>query len=228
MRVSTPERRALVLAVCGVLCMCAWAAAAMTTPIPDGVTDGFVVLAMVPCLLVATLLVARLPGAAITRLLVVYTLCNLIPVALDAGRLWQEAHGGASVRHDAPLAEGTLLGWLAAGPWWVGTLPLIPVMMVVVPDGVPRAGLWRWVFVGQLAALVLMLPTLVDQADGTTSQPQALIGAPAGAFLLAAFLARTVSQSGCGPARMGSGDCSSNRSSLPPADSPPGTWSAGW
>jgi two-component system, NarL family, sensor kinase len=181
------------LAVAGALCMCAWAGAAMSTPVPDGDTDGFVVLAMVPCLLVATLLVARLPGAAITRLLVVYTLCNLIPVALDAGRLWQEAHGGASVNHDAPLAEGTLLGWLAAWPWWVGTIPLIPVMMVVVPDGVPRAGLWRWVFIGQVAALVLMLPTLVDQADGATSQPLVMIGVPAGAFLLAGFMARTVS-----------------------------------
>jgi signal transduction histidine kinase len=147
---------------------------------------------MVPCLLVSLLLVARLPGAAMTRVITALTLSHLAGLAVESIRLWRSAHGGPAFSHLAWAAESG--GWavLDSIPFWVGTLPLLPVLLVVFPDGVAPGGWWRYVFIGQMISLAVMIPVLVDQADGVTIGWLVVIGAVAGVFMLASGMARTV------------------------------------
>jgi two-component system, NarL family, sensor kinase len=189
---TAPQLRAVGLGVLGVCLLGTWAVITPQVVTSADQERWYVVVAMVPCLLVSLLLVARLPGAAMTRVIVALTLCHLAGLAIESIRLWRSAHGGPAFSHLAWAAESG--GWAVvdAIPFWVGTLPLLPVLLVVFPDGVAPRGWWRYIFIGQMISLVVMLPVLVDQADGVTIGWLVAIGAVAGLFILASGMARTV------------------------------------
>jgi len=170
-----------------------WVVVAIQVTVPVDYPGWYVAAAMVPCLAVSVLLLARLPGAAVTRVVTTLTLCHLIPLALDALRFWDAEHGGPAYSHVAPAGGSGIVASASSLPWWLGTLPLLPVLLVVFPDGVPRRGLWQRVFWGQVLALVIVLPVLVDQADGVTVGWLGVVGAVAGGFALLSGVARGVS-----------------------------------
>jgi len=190
---TAPQVRAVGAGATGAGLLGIWAVIAPQVVAPPGVAPWYVAAAMVPCLLVSVLLVARLPGAAITRVVTALTLCNLAGLAVESLLLWHSAHGGPPFSHTSSAALSG--GWtvLAAIPFWVGTLPLLPVLLVVFPDGVAARGLWRYVFIGQMLSLTVMLPVLVDQADGATAGWLVAAGTVAGVFILVSGMARTLS-----------------------------------
>jgi two-component system, NarL family, sensor kinase len=189
---TAPQLRAAGLGTLGVCLSGTWAVITPQVVTPADVAPWYVVLALVPCLLVSVLLVARLPGAAMTRVITTLTLSHLGGLAIESIRLWRSAHGGPAFSHLAWAAESG--GWAVvdAIPFWVGTLPLLPVLLVVFPDGVAPRGWWRYVFIGQMISLVVMVPVLVDQADGVTIGWLVAIGAVAGVFMLASGIVRTL------------------------------------
>ena len=141
---TAPQLRAAGLGTLGVCLLGAWAVITEQVVTPADVAPWYVVLALVPCLLVSVLLVARLPGAAMTRVITALTLSHLAGLAIESIRLWRSAHGGPAFSHLAWAAESG--GWAVvdAIPFWVGTLPLLPVLLVVFPDGVAPRGWWRY------------------------------------------------------------------------------------
>jgi hypothetical protein len=172
------HRRALALAAVGGGLAAAWLVLALSTGI--GNADGYWVLAaMVPCLAVAVLLVDRLPGAAITRVVTAFVVCVLSSLFLGDLLTWQGDEAGP-------------IQWAAALPWWVGTLPLLPVMTVVFPDGVAPRGPWRWVFVVQMVCLALMAPSLVDQQSEPVWLPTLVLGVAALIVVFLTGVARSI------------------------------------
>lgn len=184
--------RAVAFGIVGSALVTTWVVLAPQVSVPPGHQGWYVVAAMLPSLIVSMLLLARLPGAAVTRLVATMTMCQLAMLALDALRLWRAENGGPPFSHEAPGAGSGLLAWASSLPWWMGTLPLLPVLLVVFPDGVPRRGVWLYVFRGQLVALALGVPVVVDQADGVTVGWLGLVGVISGLFMLLTLLARTV------------------------------------
>ena len=142
---TAPFVRAAALGGLGLALMATWVALAPTVRLPAGHPGWYVAAAGASCLAVAVLLVARLPGAAVTRIVAILALCLLGGLARDAVTL-----ADGSYRH----VDDT---------WWsglvfLGTLPLLPVLLVVFPDGVPARGWWRGVFLAQLVALGGLVP----------------------------------------------------------------------
>jgi two-component system, NarL family, sensor kinase len=189
---TAPQVRAAGVGAAGAGLLGIWTVIAPQVVAPPGVATWYVAAAMVPCLLVSVLLIARLPGAAITRVVTALTLCNLGGLVVESLLLWHSAHGGPAFSHTSSAALSGEWAVLAAVPFWAGTLPLLPVLLVVFPDGVPARGWWRYVFFGQMLSLAVMLPVLVDQADGVTTGWLVAAGAVAGVFILTSGMARTV------------------------------------
>lgn len=185
--------RAVAFGVCGLALLATWVVVAPQVRVPPEISGWYVAVAMLPCLPVSVLLLARLPGAAVTRVVTTMTVCQLVPLALDAVRLWRAEHGGPPYSHLSPEAGSAVLTWVVGLPWWVGTLPLLPVLLVVFPDGVPRRGLWRHVLGGQLVALAVAVPVLLDQANGVTVGWLVVAGQVAGGFMLMSGIARAAS-----------------------------------
>lgn len=123
--------------------------------VPADDVGWYVVGVMTPCLLVSMLLVARMPRAAVTRVVTIMTLCHLALAANDAVRWWRAAHGGPPYNHMDSSVWGGII--------WLGTLPLLPILLVVFPDGVPRNGVWRTVFRAQIIALATLVLVVVAQ-----------------------------------------------------------------
>lgn len=172
--------RAVVLGGLGAALLATWVALAPTVRLPDDHPGWYTAAAAASSLLVAVLLVARLPGSAVTRIVTIMTLCVLIGLAHDAVTL---ANG--SYRH----VDDT---------WWsgllfLGTLPLLPVLLVAFPDGVPSRGWWRGVFFAQLVALGLLAP--LSLVVGRTTPPPAALAAAAGLLggvLIVSGMARAI------------------------------------
>ncbi len=160
-RFSWPRARALAFGLVGVGCLTGWAAWALVTARPVEDAGWFTATAMVPGLAVSVLLLARLPGAAVTRLVVIMTGAHLVGLGLQAAAI-------AVPSHSQPGS-----GWWV-GLLWLGTLPLLPLLLVVFPDGVPRRGPWRLVFAGQLAALVVLAAQVLYSTLAGERRPMAL------------------------------------------------------
>jgi signal transduction histidine kinase len=94
---------------------------------------------LVPASAITVLLLARLPRHGVTRTLVVYVGAQL----LDAGP-WTMLQGLVG-QHGPLMTRGDDVLWL-------GTLPVLPVLITLFPDGFAR-GPWRRVLQAQLVAL---------------------------------------------------------------------------
>lgn len=143
--VHTPRARAVGLLFVGGLAYVAWLALAPRVELGPHLEFGWIAMAAtVPTLLVSALLTARLPGAAVTRLVTTMTLAHLVTLNFPvvASSLAQVDVPGAAVM--SRIAEVA----------WAGTLPLIPLLLTVFPDGWPARGRWRGVANVQVGAVV--------------------------------------------------------------------------
>ena len=130
---------------------------------------------LVLALPVAVVLVWNLPRHPLTIVLAIYLgsqftgmgLDNLLVAVANSGRLNVEAV--------------TRLGNVL----WVGSLPLLPLLMTVFPDGVP-GGRWRRLFHAQVAAVaVLAVIAAVDNPDDGLQPIAAVLAGSCAAVLVA-------------------------------------------
>jgi two-component system NarL family sensor kinase len=130
--------------------------------------------ALVLALPVAVVLVWHLPRHPLTVILTVYVgsqfttmgLGNLLVALTRSGRLNEEV----------VARLGNAL--------WVGSLPLLPLLMTVFPDGVP-GGRWRRLFHAQVAAVVVLLVTaLLDNPEDGAHPIIVVLVAACGAVLI--------------------------------------------
>lgn len=169
----------------GAALLVTWIVLSPQVAVPADNVGWYVVGVMAPCLLVTVLLVARLPGAAVTRVVTIMTLCHLALVANDAVRGWRAAHGGPPYDHMDPTMWAELI--------WLGTLPLLPILLVVFPDGVPRSGMWRTVFRAQIIALAALVLVLVAQTADPPSNWAFPVAVAAGGVLVSTGVVRGAS-----------------------------------
>ncbi len=189
MRMHRPAQvRAGAVAATGVVALLSWLVVAPRVALADYDGGWPGAAALVPCLAVSVLLCARLPRAAVTRVVTVFTLGTAIGLLNEAIGLWPYlgSHAPVPEHVDGPL--GAL-----AGALWVTTLPMLPILLVVFPDGVPASRWWRAVLLTQGAAVVASVPVLVDQGDGRVSVLSSAVGTVAGLTILASGLLRAAS-----------------------------------
>ncbi len=181
--IGTPAFRAAVVGSVGAGLLAVWVAGAVRHPAAGDVAGWSVAGVMLPCLLVSGLLVARLPGAAVTRLVATTTLCHLGLLAADAaGREWWGAV------HTAPGAGPLVTG--LTGLLWLGTVPLLALLLVVFPDGVPVRGAWRRVWAAQVAAVAVLASVSVLMAVPVGGPVLWTVAVGAGALLVVTGVAR--------------------------------------
>jgi two-component system NarL family sensor kinase len=176
--------RALLLTGIGTCLLTTWVVLAVQVPIPADSEGWYTAAAMAPCLAVSTLLVARLPGAAITRLVTTITVCQLILLTQEAIGRWQADRAGTAYDHAAVTGPA----WF--GLVWLGTVPLLPLLLAVFPDGVPGHGFWRRVWVAQIIALALLTGVAGLQLAGGSQSRWLAPAIAAGAILVVSGILR--------------------------------------
>jgi two-component system, NarL family, sensor kinase len=138
------RRRAAALLAYGMLTLGTWALLAPRTGLTDQLEFGWLVgAALIPVFLVAALLVARLPGHGVGRVLATMACAHATGLAAGVAGDWLS-------QRSLPGAE--VMGWLS-GLSWAWTLPLLPVLVLIFPTGRPPSSRWRWVLYVQLAAI---------------------------------------------------------------------------
>lgn len=179
------QLRATGVAAIGVVALISWLAVAPRVPRVAYEGGWSAAAALVPCLAVSVLLCARLPGAAVTRVITTFALGTAVGLLNEAIGLlpYLSSHTSAPAHVDGPL--GSL-----AGALWLTTLPLLAVLLVVFPDGVPASRWWRAVLATQVAGLAAALPVLVDQGDGQVSPFSSAVGAVAAVVIVLSGLLR--------------------------------------
>lgn len=178
--------RAAALTAVNAILLLTFLVIALLRDLPNEAAGWSALVGLVPCLLLAPLLVSRLPGTAVTRLITAFSLSIVLTMAIES-IAWS-----GTARSDLPHAPLPPVVAAFTSALWLGTLPLIPILMVVFPDGVPRKGIWRAVFYAQLIALALAVPGMIDQADGTMAGPLSVIATIAGFTLLLSGVVRAV------------------------------------
>lgn len=140
-------------------------------PPHDTAASQLLVPLVVPVVGAACLLLVRLPGHGVTRVL------TLVAVATVTGQ-WL-----AVVQHrvDGPVADRVLDA--LTGIAWTGEVPALALLVLLFPTGRPPGPRWRVVLRAQLAALGLLVvgAAVLD----TTSPLIPFVAAPAGLVLLA-------------------------------------------
>jgi two-component system NarL family sensor kinase len=131
--------------------------------------------------LVAALLLAQLPGHGVGRVIAAMACANATGYAAVVAGEWL-------IQQDLPGAG--LMRWVAAVSW-VGTLPLVPVLVLVFPTGRPPSRRWRPVLWAQLAAIAVLG---VMSAIGVGAVPPGLepVAVLAGVVLLGTGMAAVV------------------------------------
>lgn len=107
---------------------------------------------------VAALLAVHLPRHPLTWALAVYALAHCTGVGLSNLLIALAEEGAVSLATTNVVVDTA----------WVGTLPMLPLIAALVPDGA-TANRWRHVVRAQVAALVLLL--LMVLADGGSEGP---------------------------------------------------------
>lgn len=159
MNPRTPRGRAVLLLALWGLALATWAVTALGSGHDDHaetVTGQLVttVVTYVPLVVIAALLVWRVPSHGVTRVLAVMAVCGA--VGLFAAALLNRP---TSSPGQWDLSR--VLGGLA----WLGNLPLLPVLFLLFPTGSPRSRRWRVVLYAQFAALAVLLVLVLADAD---------------------------------------------------------------
>ncbi len=159
---AASARAVALLVVGGTLFVAGVLLSPRVTPAPHVPVRPLPALALLSALLVAALLVARLPRHGVTRIVTAMTLCNLVLFGLDV------------------VATALGPGWPArmlnvvAAPAWAGTLPMLPLLIAVFPSGRPR---WRRVFRVQVAAIAILVAASTAGVDPETAAGPFAVGA---------------------------------------------------
>ena len=102
---------------------------------------------------VAVVLLWQLPRHPVTVILAVYVAGQVTSLGLGSLLL--------AVLHDGTFADG---GARFSNALWVLSLPLLSLLIVVFPDGVPE-GRWRRLFTAQVAAIAALAITALVDSD---------------------------------------------------------------
>jgi two-component system, NarL family, sensor kinase len=179
---AASRRRAAALLAYGALTIGVWVLLAPRTRPPGDLALGWWVCGvLVPVFLVAALLVAQLPGHGVGRVLATMACAHGTGVAAGAAGEWLAQRD---------LAGAGLLRWLAAVSW-VGTLPLLAVLVLIFPTGRPPSPRWRPVLYAQLVAIVVLAVLVAIAPGGVPAQP---LTAVFGVVLLGTGMLAAVSQ----------------------------------
>jgi signal transduction histidine kinase len=179
---AASRRRAAALLAYGALTTGVWVLLAPRTQRPGDLALGWWVCgALVPVFLVAALLLAQLPGHGVGRVLATMACAHATGIAAGVAGAWlaQEDLAGAGV-----------LRWLAAVSW-VGTLPLLAVLVLIFPTGRPPSPRWRLVLYAQLVAIAALAVLVAIAPGGVPLQP---LAAFFGVVLLGTGMLAAVSQ----------------------------------
>lgn len=165
---------AMAIAAYSLTSLAAGAAVRLSGPYTADHTGGWsAMVAVLLALPIAVLLLWHLPRHPVSVVLAIYVCCS----ATGSGPLSlldvNEVDGLA-----AELLER------AQSVTWAGTLPLLPLLFTLVPDGVPH-GRWRQVFQAQVAAIVTLgVLTLLDGPQDGLPPVLAVVAVPCVATLL--------------------------------------------
>jgi len=186
---------AIALAVYGSVAISSWVIA-QTTIIQQRNDSGWVgVISMTPTLLVCVLMWARAPRNVMTKLVTIYCLSTITPMFIESIYRWSLWRSHSPIADDLTLEKIGIAGIFLGLPTWAGTLPILPLMMVVFPDGVPRLGLWRKVFFAQVISILFLIPVLLDQNADPILPVFQTIGGFAGIIIFGSAILRTFSLS---------------------------------
>jgi signal transduction histidine kinase len=179
---AASRRRAAALLAYGALTIGVWVLLAPRTQLPGDLALGWWVCgALVPVFLVAALLLAQLPGHGVGRVLATMACAHATGVAAGVAGAWLAQRD---------LAGAGLLRWLAAISW-VGTLPLLAVLVLIFPTGRPPSPRWRPVLYAQLVTIAVLTVVVAIGPGGVPAQPLAAV---AGVVLLGTGMLAAVSQ----------------------------------
>jgi two-component system, NarL family, sensor kinase len=179
---AASRRRAAALLAYGALTIGTWVLLAPRTRLPGDLELGWWVCgALVPVFLVAALLLAQLPGHGVGRVLATMACAHATGIAAGVAGAWL-------AQRDLAGAGG--LRWLAAVSW-VGTLPLLAVLVLIFPTGRPPSPRWRPVLYAQLLAVAVLAVVVAIGPGGVPAQPLAAL---AGVVLLGTGMLAAVTQ----------------------------------
>ncbi|MEV6495334.1 hypothetical protein AB0M20_42970, partial [Actinoplanes sp. NPDC051633] len=158
---AASARAAALLVIGGALFVAGVVLSPRVSPAPHVPVRPLPALALLSALVVAALLVARLPHHGVTRIVTAMTVCNLVLFGLDVTATALEPGWTARVLH------------AATAPAWAGTLPLLPLLIAVFPSGRPR---WPRVFRVQLAAFAILAAGIATGVDPDTAAGPLAVG----------------------------------------------------
>ena len=171
---AASRRRAAAALVYGLLTIGTWVLLAPQTELNQHQGMGWWVAgALVPVFLVAALLLAQLPGHGVARVVAAMACANATVLAAGVAAEWLAQH---------QLSGAEAIRWVAAVSW-AGTLPLVPVLMLVFPTGGPPSRRWRPVLWAQLAT-VAVLAVLSAIGEGEVPHGLEPLAALSGVVLL--------------------------------------------
>ena len=186
-------RPAAIVSAYGFAAITVWSVSQLTLVRQRNDSGWVGVVIVTPTLLVCALMWARAQHQVMTKILTIYCVSNVTPMLIDGVHRWILWRNDSPHARDLLLEKTGVLGGLLSLPWWVGTLPMIPLMVVVFPNGVPKTGMWRPIFIGQIISTIVLIPLLIDQNDGAVGSVIQLLGIAAGVFLFLSLILRVTS-----------------------------------
>ena len=107
---TAPGWRATALGVVGAGLLISWLVIAPQLAEPQDLSQWAAILGMVPCLAVSVLLTLRLPGAAISRVITIFTLCTLSSMVIDAAARLNSGVNGLAPSADHRCGRRSVVG----------------------------------------------------------------------------------------------------------------------
>src|SRR4051794_15993741 len=169
--------RPRVFAVYGTISMVLFAVVVAARPdVVDHQLDAWCWLALlVPVTAITVLLLARLPDHGITRVLAVYVGCQL--AAAGPMHVWRLVGGDGGAEFSR--ADNLL---------WLGTLPLLPLLITLFPDGTAAGRLPRAVARTQMCALAGLAGLTLIGVEPPPPPVQVLLAVLAATLVISAVI----------------------------------------